>query len=373
MNDLGPADDRRFLGLRFWLINGGAWSLFTAAIASAVYADLVRSGRPGRWLEILGHYSVFYLPWFLVTPLVFWWVARHPLARDGWRRQGIWYVAFLLVWLAVYLPLEAMLLSLVNGGSLATMGASFRSIPLNAWVLDSVFLLTLFGIASARDMSAAARRREREAAQLAIENAELSARLSGARLQMLKAQLEPHFLFNALNSITGLIRTAEGETAVEAVGLLSELLRYAIRAASLDRVSLQEEVDFVEAYLAFQSLRYGGRLACHLEVDEDAARAQIPPLILQPLLDNAIRHGVERIEGQCEVWLRVERTADDVVIAVENSPAASGEGSPGLGIGLSNIRQRLEMIYGKAVALRCSDSVDGFLVELSLPAAGPTP
>lgn len=364
---LDPSSSGRRANLRFWLINVAAWSLFTAAVATAVYADLVRSGRPGSWLRIFGQYCVFYTPWMLVTPLVFWWVARHPLARDGWRRQGAGYVLFLALWLAIYLPLESALLSLVSYGSLASIGDAFRSIPFNAWVLDSVFLLTLFGVASARDMSNSARRQEREAAQLAIENAELSARLSGAQLQMLKAQLEPHFLFNALNSITALIRSAEPEEAVDAVGLLSELLRYATRAAASDRVSLEEEVDFVEAYLGFQQLRYGDRMTCHLDIEASAASVMIPPLILQPLLENAIRHGVEQIEIESQIWLTVCFRGTDLVISVKNAPAPPTEASTGLGIGLANTRERLEVIYGRTIDLRLSAVDDGFIVELVLP------
>ncbi len=336
------------------------------ANTGAIGADMMRSGRPGAWSQTLVQYLVFYGPWFVITPIVFWWVERYPLAGDGWRH--VWrYVLFVVVWLGVYLPTEAALYSLVTQGSLSFFAQAFRGIPLNAWVLDSVFLLTLFGVASARDMTAAARRRERQAAHLAVENAELSARLSGVRLQILRAQLEPHFLFNALNSITALIRSAEPETAVKSVGLLSELLRYATRAASRDWVTLEDEVGFAEAYLGFQQLRYGDRLGCKLEIDEAASAAEIPPLILQPLLENAIRHGVERIEAPSRVGLTVTCRDAELVLAVNNRPTPESDESPGLGIGLANLRERLEVVYGSAFDLSSNSVAGSYQATLVLP------
>lgn len=357
----------RHLGRRFWGLNVTVWSLFVAAVATAIYADALRSGRAASWLDIIGRYSVYYLPWLLISPLVFRWVHRHPLARQGWRRQGGWYLLFFVVWLGPYILIESALASLLNYGDLRSIQQAFGLIPLNGWVLDSVFLLTLFGVANARDMTAAARSQERDAARLAIENAELSAGLSEARLQMLRAQLEPHFLFNSLNAITALIRSAEPETAVRAVGLLSELLRYATHAAASSWVSLEDEIDFVDAYLGFQQLRHGERLICDLDIEEGVGQARIPPLILQPLLENAIRHGVERLETPSRVQLRVHRRHDELVIAVTNAPAPETVGPSGLGVGLANSRERLQMIYGRQVDFRMSTTAEGFSVQVGLP------
>ncbi|MEM7585372.1 MAG: histidine kinase [Acidobacteriota bacterium] len=357
---------RQLFGRRFWIFNASAWLLLAVANTGAIGADLVRSGRPGAWTQTLLQYLVFYGPWFLLTPVVFWWVARYPLLREGWRHA--WrYVLFGVIWLACYLPTEAALYSLMTRGSLAYFREAFRGIPLNAWVLDSVFLVTLFGVASAVDMTAAARRRERQAARLAVENSDLSARLAGVRLQMLRAQLEPHFLFNALNSITALIRSAEPETAVRSVGLLSELLRYATRAASRERVAVEEEVGFAEAYLGFQQLRYGDRLRCVLEVDEAAGAAEIPPLILQPLLENAIRHGVERLQEPSRVGLKVDRRDAQLVLTVSNRPTPDAAETPGLGIGLANLRERLEVVYASSYELRSASTAGGHQAELVLP------
>lgn len=368
---------------RFWAANALAWALLAVANSGAIYADLVRAGREGSWLVLWSNYLLYYLPWFLWTPVVFAWVRRYPWVRGGWRRHAGGYVLFIVGWLLLYVPIAGTMVSLVAHGAPVRVRESIASVPLNAWVLDSVFLLTLLGVANARQLAEAARERRLESSRLALENAELSARWSGARLQMLRAQLEPHFLFNSLNTITALIRSAEPETAVRSVGLLSELLRYATRAATVEAVALDEELDFVEAYLAFQRMRFADRLDCQLEVDAEAAEVEVPPLLLQPLLENAIRHGVERFEGPSEVRLEVRlegsgetrgesRTdADRLVLSVVNCPGSELEASSGLGVGLSNTRERLEAVYGEQTTLR-QEAVDGcYRVEVTLPVERP--
>lgn len=367
MSAVEQATTRWGLGPRFWLLNGAAWCLFAVTNTSASYADLWRAGREGSWGGILAQNLVFYLPWLFVTPLVFWWVARHPLARGGWHRQGVKYLLFMAGWLALYLPTEALLYSLVIHGSWRYFGQAFAGIPLNAWVLDSVFLIALFGVASARDRSLAVRRQEREAAQLAVQNAELSARFADTRLHMLQAQLEPHFLFNALNAVTALIRCHEPETAVRAVGLLSELLRYATHASARDRVTVAEEIDFAEAYLGFQQLRYGDRLSCTIDVEESVSAIEIPPLIVQPLLENAIRHGVEQIDRPSQVWLSAAAEQHDLVVTVRNAPGSLAALTSGLGVGLANTRERLALVYRRPVDIRLRESDGEVIVELIVP------
>ncbi len=357
----------RVWGPRFWLLNGAAWCLFAVTNTSAIYADLWRAGRQGSWGQILTQYLVFYLPWLFVTPLVFWWVARYPLARGGWHRQGAKYLLFMAGWLAVYMPTEAALYSLVIHGTLRSFGEAFAGIPLNAWVLDSVLLIALFGVASARDRSRAVRQQEREASQLAVQHAELSARFADARLHMLQAQLEPHFLFNALNAVTALIRCHEPETAVRAVGLLSELLRYATHASTRDRVTVAEEIDFAEAYLGFQQLRYGDRLSCAIDLDDAVGGLEIPPLIVQPLLENAIRHGVEQIDRPSKVWLSAAFDQQALIVTVRNAPGSLAALTSGLGVGLANTRERLALIYRQPIDVRLSESGGGVDAELIVP------
>ena len=358
---------RSVLTRRFWGLAAAGWTLLAFTNSAAVAADLVRAGREVSWPDLLGFYLAVYLPWFLITPVVFWWIERWPPTGVAWPRLLVRYLPMLVPWAFFYLPAQSAILSLSRHGSLDHFTETLRQMPLNQWVVDAVYLVALVGLAAASHQIRATRRREREATELAIANAGLEARLSAARLEMLRAQLEPHFLYNALNSIAGLVRQGQTDTAVEAVGLLSELLRYATRATDNDRVLLSEEVDFAEAYWGFQKLRYGQRLTCSYEIDPECGACQLPPLVLQPLLENAIRHGVETHEAPSRVALRVQRSRGQLEIAVSNRPGESRTGTPGLGVGLKNLRERLEWLYDPPVKPTLETNDGEFVARLLLP------
>ncbi|MEM9552760.1 MAG: histidine kinase [Acidobacteriota bacterium] len=362
---------RRF-GLRFWLLTSAAWGLLVLAYSGAVAADLVRGGRPVEWARIVGGNLLLYSPWVPITAGVFWWLARHPVPR----RRALWprwlwaQLGLLAAWIVLYPPVASVLTALARFGSPRRALEVMTTMPATAWVLDSILLFATVGVASTAGVWTAARRRERQAARLAVENAELAARLAETRLQLLRAQLEPHFLYNALNTVAALIRSAEPATAVRAVGTLSELLRYATQAAARQRVQVAEEVDFVEAYLAFQELRFGDRLSTELTIDPLALEGQLPPLVLQPLLDNAIRHGVEQIEAASRIELTVERHGERLELRVRNEPVASACADDGLGVGLENTRRRLEATFGPTATLGLRRDAKAAVATLEVPWCG---
>ncbi|MEM1182466.1 MAG: histidine kinase [Acidobacteriota bacterium] len=340
---------------RFWMLNIGAWVLLGLTNATAVSADMLRAGRPLDWPQVTLFYVAVYAPWIVITPVVFRWVERFPPVGASWPRLVLRYLPLAVPWLLFYIPVQTAILSVSVHGSVLPFFEVLSTIPSNQWIIDGIYLLALLGLAAATHHGRRERRREQEAAGLALENAGLEARLSEARLEMLRAQLEPHFLYNALNSISALVHQGDSERAIEAVGLLSELLRYATRATDRDRATLSEEIDFAEAYWGFQRLRYGDRLHFELDVDPDVLESTLPPLILQPLLENAIRHGVEAIEGESRVELIARRPGGDaggLELAIRNRPGRDGGGEAGLGVGLRNVRERLQWLYGEPVELR---------------------
>ncbi|MEL7060294.1 MAG: histidine kinase [Acidobacteriota bacterium] len=341
-----------WFGVRFWLLDAAAWSLFAFANTATGAADALRAGEPVVWWPALGNNLLLFAPWVFLTPAIFHWAERHPLPRDGGRGLARWlgHVALLaVVWTLFYLPVQASMMSWISFGTPWRVVEIFRRVSATTWLFDSIFLFSLIGIGLAISSWRSTRRQERQATRLALENAELSTRLAEARLHMLRAQLEPHFLFNALNSITALIRAAPPATAVRAVADLSDLLRYATRAAERDEVALEEELAFVEAYLAFQKLRFEDRLEVVFRIDSETADAALPPLVVQPLLENAIRHGVEPSSGRRRIELVARRQEDRLIIEVLNSfeqaIAPSTADSPGLGTGLETARRRLRAFF----------------------------
>jgi LytS/YehU family sensor histidine kinase len=204
---------------------------------------------------------------------------------------------------------------------------------------------------------------ERQAAMARALQAEIGAR--EAELRALRAQVDPHFLFNCLHSISALVGTdptAARHMCIE----LAEFFRESLRAGAQPRIALAAEAALVRRYLAIEQLRFGSRLNVTVSVASDAARALVPPLLLQPLAENAVRHGIAtRLDGG-DVTIAATRHGDRIEIGVENPFDADGR-RPGTGIGLVNVRARLETSYAGRAALTVTDSGSRFRVGLSLP------
>jgi hypothetical protein len=177
-----------------------------------------------------------------------------------------------------------------------------------------------------------------------VLSAQLQARLASAQLQVLKMQLHPHFLFNTLNTISALIHS-DGDRADQMVARLGDLLRQTLEHSGGEEVPLRRELDFVESYLEIDRIRFGPRLSVTVDVDADALDGTLPCLLLQPLVENAIRHGIERKSGPGHLAIRARRSGPWLRLQVEDD-------GPGLppdveeGVGLSNTRARLRQLYG---------------------------
>jgi two-component system sensor histidine kinase AlgZ len=192
---------------------------------------------------------------------------------------------------------------------------------------------------------------------------------AGARLAELQSRIRPHFLFNALNTALALVRVDPGR-AEAVLEDLAQLFRVALADAGAS-VSLGEEIDLARRYLDIEQVRFGSRLAVHWQVDPGCSDARVPPLVLQPLVENAVRHGVEPLPGGG--WVRVEaaRRRGQVLVTVSNR-VGDEPGAPGHGMALHNIRERLRLLHD--VAAQCDvrrERVDGegvFRVRIVLPA-----
>lgn len=205
----------------------------------------------------------------------------------------------------------------------------------------------------------AARAAERDEAARA---ARLEARLHEARLQLLRSQLHPHFLFNSLNSVAALIRSDRAEAA----RMLEHLRRFYSAAAGVrEVVPLAEELSLAGEYLGIEQIRFASRLHVVIDAGDDVRAAAVPALLLQPLAENAVRHGVSRLPGPGFVRIEARRAGNRLRLTIENR-AESG-GPAGTGIGLANTRARLEQMYGGAAALETSSENQRFRVTIALP------
>jgi two-component system, LytTR family, sensor histidine kinase AlgZ len=190
-----------------------------------------------------------------------------------------------------------------------------------------------------------------------------------AELKALRAQVDPHFLFNSLNSIGGLIGSDPAGARRMSV-LLGEFLRTSMRLGAEDRVTLAEEVGLALRFLDIERVRFGDRLTVESAVDESVAACAVPPLLLQPLVENAVRHGIGGLVEGGTIRLDARRAGTLLLIAIENPRDPDARPRPGTGVGLDNVRKRLLTHYGAEGVLRVFQHAGSFRVELTLPCPG---
>jgi|CXWL01.1.fsa_nt_gi signal transduction histidine kinase len=355
-----------------WLVVAGiALALFGVLgllQAVAAYAELQAAGRDPDFMRVLLRSLVFYPPWVIYSIALFAFVdrMREQLARPG-AVVGLFAASTVLFFLP-YLVFEGGVVLVRQSKPLAELPGLLASWTLAGWFVD--FLLfcgcfaSIYGLGLVRDQLA----RERQRRQLASQMLELRLELERQRLAAIQAQLEPHFLFNALSAISGLVRGEDKRAALSAITCLAELLRYAMTASRRDWVSLAEELGFVRDYLELQRLRHGERMQVRIDAAEDLTRdLACPPLLLQPLVENALRHDLETHQGESDIRLKVEAEAAGLRISISNPVRGGAASNSGLGLGLGSIRDRLASRYGARARFETCTREGRFEVELLLP------
>jgi two-component system LytT family sensor kinase len=213
-----------------------------------------------------------------------------------------------------------------------------------------------------------AQARERESLRLKIQSSELAAQLSAAQLSALKMQLQPHFLFNTLSAIMSLVRQQKTQQAEAMIARLSDLLRLTLDDVDTQEVPLWRELEFLRLYLSIEQVRFQDRLRVRIAADPDLSDAFVPHMALQPVVENAVRHGLGQSEQGVCIDVNASRVADTLVLTVTDDGPGSPSGFEGRGIGLANTRSRLTRLYGAGAALNAeSVTPRGVRVTISLP------
>ncbi len=221
-----------------------------------------------------------------------------------------------------------------------------------AWILMIVlFVVELYG--RYRDKS--------------VEAAQLETKLSQAELQNLKMQLQPHFLFNAHNTVAMLIRTGRYDQAVTMISELSDMLRSSLTDDRPQFVALKEELEFMDKYLAIEQLRFEDTLQVKKEVADSLLNLAVPNLVLQPIIENAFKHGISKKMGTSTLRITANKSNGTLTLAVENSGPALTDVYPE-GIGLRNTQERLKQLYGDKSSVILKNIEDGVAAEITIPA-----
>ena len=305
--------------------------------------------------------------WAVITPAVFLLTQRFPIERSRWLRLG----ALLLIGIVIAIAVD-LTMDLVRIAVLANVPSRRPRVfsPTDAilrfrFVNQLLVYLAVLAAGYARNFYLRDLTRQREAVVLEARAAELQAQLADARLDALRMQLNPHFLFNTLHAVSALVERDPGGVR-RMIARLSELLRHTIEARGAHEVPLRDELEFLRRYIEIMEIRFQGRLTVSVNAGDRAAEALVPNLILQPIVENALEHGASRASGRGEVTIDAKVAEDDLVVTVQdNGPGLS---STGEGVGLSNTKARLDQLYGDAASLALtSPNGGGVLATLRIP------
>jgi len=347
------------------------WTALCVAGALGSYIDRIEFGRPAPFTSILLEWWVGHLPVMGLSGTLSLVLARHPALFTDRRTVIRTYAGLVLL----FLPLEWYFLSCADvllRGEMLTLGSGWVELTkMNkmTWFSETAWTTGTFIAMVAIGNHREARARSEAFARAQAENLNLHLALEQQRMLALRAQLEPHFIFNALNAISALVRAGDKADALAGIGRLSDLLRYALSATQREQATIDEELGFIRDYLALQRLRYGERLRIRIDGDDERVRrGECPPLLLQPLIENALRHDLDCHDGAGDIRLSFERSADELLIRVMNPVSAYSSPNPGTGLGLANTRARLALANPRAT-LRTEQQGSHFLAEISLPLA----
>ena len=320
-------------------------------------------GRTVGWLQV----ALVALPLsvaFGFLSLSAWYVTGgSPVDRVGPLRVGVTAVAASFFSSAVWLLLARAWLGIVGSyRGWPDVPAAFRAAAPTLFGFGFLLYLLAMAVsylAAAFEVSRDAERRGLELQVLARE----------AELRALRAQIDPHFLFNSLQSISALT-TADPSAARRMCLLLADFLRETLALGARKRIPLESELALARRFLAVEQVRFGDRLQVAIEAAEDTANCEVPPLVLQPLVENAVTHGIAHVLEGGVVRVRAERRVASLMITVDNPSDADRPAGRGTGLGLRNVRQRLDSVYGDDASLRTEETGGRFVARMDIPLAG---
>lgn len=346
-------------------------SLCTATVLGVLgsarhHSIMIADGNPMPWR----HAAVMEMPfWYaaaMLTPALVWALHRFPDRTHGVARVSE-HVTIALAWIILQTVLEM--------GARRTLGTGLSgpSPAFGQMIADSLVnvftgkLLTYGGIVGAiYAFTYYNRYRERELAASQLET-----QLAEAKLRMLRMQLNPHFLFNSMNTIAMLVRAGRSAESVTMLLALSALMRDALRDDAPDSGPLEDELSLLNRYVGVEQVRFGGKLAFDVDVPEPLMTATVPSFLLQPLVENAIRHGRAASDGTASVGVRAERADDRLILSVWDDgnrlTAAADSATYHHGVGLQNVRDRLLQIYGTAQSFDIGRREGQTVARVSIP------
>jgi two-component system LytT family sensor kinase len=356
-------------GRRQWILLTGLVILVAFLSASLLFVSYKHYKEESKkFSDLLGWQLTWWSPWILLIPLIVRAAQKFPVDKQKWFRSlsihsGLC-LAFSLIHLTMYVSAARIL-----GGAMwlkvtEKPGEAFIPALLHLYISPSQvnfrlrLLIYAITVLVSLTLEYYDRTRKRE-----LELSRLEKQLADAQLQALKMQLHPHFLFNTLNSVSALMYK-DTNAAEEMIQKLTNFLHMTLESSGSQEVTLQKELDFLNYYLQIEQIRFQDRLAVNMKIDPGTLDARVPNLIMQPIVENAIRHGVATRAAQGRIEIHAKRSNGLIVLQVKDNGPGLEKGNNEIreGVGLSNTRLRLQQIYGDTYRFDLTNAPEGGVI-----------
>jgi two-component system, LytTR family, sensor kinase len=349
-----------------WGLTGIGWALVSTVQTTFLFEMWREYGKPRSWIETARQpFVVYFFIWGLIaTPIILFFCNRFPIERRNWPSRFPLHLSFSVL-LAISIDIGRLPLHrFVYPSSEQQMGwMMFKSYFFTNGFDDITMYWAVACICFAWIYFQRFKDRE-------IQAAALETQLARAHLEALKMQLHPHFLFNTLHSISELMHQ-DVNAADRVISRLSELLRLTLEKTGVQEVTLKAEIDFLEGYLEIERTRFRDRLTVTMDLSPETLDAMVPNMILQPLVENSIRHGIARRAGPGTILIRSLRNGDNLEILLRDDGPGRSSSKPAavnFGVGLANTRSRLQQLYGATQSLQIHEpEMGGFEVQITIP------
>lgn len=350
-----------------WTLLTIGWELlaFYYIIQNYIFSINANTSASFDWYRSITYRTTNNLFWVLLTPLMFL-IAKKIKLDSGKLLKNIPIILSLGVLIALFQSFISLSTSIyftwINGPklmgywerlSLASYG--ILGLAFEGLIIYCVFMAVLYGL----DYYKKSKEQQYNLSQL-------EAKLAQAEVQAIKMQIHPHFLFNTLHAISTLMHR-DPDAADKMITQLSNLLRISLDNIGVQEVTLEEELNFLEQYIEIQKMRFQGSLEIKMDVDSSSLNIMVPNLILQPIVENAFKHGVEQNSGDKRITISSKLKDKILILSVEDNGPGINENSLNEGLGLKNTRERLKQIYGDKSELIMENGTDGFLVKINIP------
>ncbi len=335
--------------LNHWGILAIFWTFMAVMISSQLYSNSLKNGLDPSWIDLFMAQLPIWFLWMLASPSILFIVNKYPFDLENWKKPIFYYLIF-----------GFFLLMILSNLTLFYMFSVYGYLDLNTATLEQyspylfsrfsndlvIYLLVLMIIVIVRSYTL----RKNNQLKLVLEklkNDQLKNQLTEAQLQALKLQLNPHFLFNTLNTISSLTLIGESSSSISVTTKLGDFLRRTLDYEEHQLVTLEKELEFFDLYIDIESIRFKDRLEIHKKIDKGCLNEKVPNLILQPLIENAVKYGITKKSNASLIELDIKISEGMLRIELFNEGPLMEHTEIKEGIGLSNIKKRLQKLYNQ--------------------------